>query len=151
MLNNDPLPWKTSAKHIGCLLHEDGTMDSDIKVKRGIFINNCTSMNNEYCFIKPDEQVKLLHLYNAHFTGFPSWSFSSDMFRQLMNSWNVNLRVIYDLPYGAHSYLVNSLSERKHAEKMIYQRYLKFLKSVATNRSLAAGSSAKQLSLVSGK
>ena len=34
MLNNDPLPWKTSAKHIGCLLHEDGTMDSDIKVKQ---------------------------------------------------------------------------------------------------------------------
>ena len=40
LLNNDPLPWKSSAKHIGCLLHEDGTMDSDIRTKRAIFIND---------------------------------------------------------------------------------------------------------------
>ena len=29
-LNNDPLPWKSTAKHIGCTLHEDGTMDQDL-------------------------------------------------------------------------------------------------------------------------
>ena len=120
-------------------------MDSDIKVKRVIFINNCTSMNNEFCFIKPEEQVKLLNLYNAHFTGSPSWSFKSDMFSQLMNSWNVNLRVIFDLPYGTHSYQVNSLTEGKHAREMIYQRYLKFLKSVATNRRPALVSLLKEV------
>ena len=100
---------------------------------------------DEFCFIKPEEQVKLLNLYNAHFTGFPSWSFTSDMFSQLMNSWNVNLRVIFDLPYGTHSYLVNSLTESKHARQMIYQRYLKFLKSVATNRRPALVSLLKEV------
>ena len=40
------------------------------KIKRGIFINECMNLNNEYCYIRPEEQVKLLHLYNAHFTGF---------------------------------------------------------------------------------
>ena len=82
------------------------------------------------------EQVKLLHLYNAHFSGFPCWSFVSETFNQLMNSWNVNLRVIFDLPYGTHSHLVDSLTDGKHARKMIYTRYLKFLKSIATNRRL---------------
>ena len=97
-LSNTPLPWKKTAKHIGNVLSEDGTMESDLKIKRGIFINECMSMNNEFCYIKAEEQVKLLNLYNAHFTGFPCWSFVSEPFDQLMNSWNVNQRVIYDLP-----------------------------------------------------
>ena len=69
-----------------------------------------------------------------NFSGFPCWSFVSETFNQLMNSWNVNLRVIFDLPYGTHSHLVDSLTDGKHARKMIYTRYLKFLKSLATNR-----------------
>ena len=58
----------------------------------------------------------------------------SEPFDQLMNSWNVNLRVIYDLPYGTSCHLVDGLTEGKHARKMIYARYLKFLKSLVTNR-----------------
>ena len=69
------------------------------------------SMNNEFCYIKAEEQVKLLNLYNAHFTGFPCWSFVSEPFDQLMNSWNVNLRVIYDLPYGTSCHLVDGLTD----------------------------------------
>ena len=68
-LNDDPLPWKISAKHIGNMLHEDGTMDADIKYKRATFINTCMNMNNEFCFIRPDQQVKLLYIYNSHFMG----------------------------------------------------------------------------------
>ena len=50
-LNKDPLPWKVSAKHIGCTLNEDGTMDQDIRTKRAIFIDNCMNLNNEFSFM----------------------------------------------------------------------------------------------------
>ena len=39
--------WKISAKQIGCLLHEDGTMARDLKTKRAIFINEETGQFGE--------------------------------------------------------------------------------------------------------
>ena len=90
-LNDDPLPWKTSSKYIGNTLYEDATMDTDIRIKRATFINTCMNLNNEFCFIKPSQQVKLLRIYNSHFSGSSSWNFNSSAFRQLISSWNINL------------------------------------------------------------
>ena len=68
-------------------------MDSDVKVKRAIFVNDCMSINNEFCFLKPEHRVKLVKLYCSHFSGSSAWSFNSVHFKQLMNSWNVNVKV----------------------------------------------------------
>ena len=133
-LNGDDLPWKESAKHIGNTLHQDGTMDADIRVKRAAFINTSMNMNNEFCFIKPDQQVKLLYIYNSHFSGSSSWNFNSDAFNQMMSSWNVNLRAIYDLDYGTNRYLLEGLTEGRHAQQIIYKKYVNFLRAIATNR-----------------
>ena len=134
LLNNDPLPWKTSSKHIGCLLNEDGTMDSDVKVKRAIFVNDCMSINNEFCFLKPEHQVKLVKLYCSHFSGSSAWSFNSVHFKQLMNSWNVNVKVAYELPYATHSFLAEEITGGNNARQMVYKRFIKFLSSIANNR-----------------
>ena len=132
-LNNDPLPWKSSAKHIGCLLHEDGTMDSDIRTKRAIFINDVMSLNNQFCFVRPEQQVRLTKLYCSHFSGSSAWCFNSVPFKQLMNSWNVNLKVVFDLPYGTHCHLTEELTGGNHARQMVYKRFINFLSSVANN------------------
>ena len=39
LLNGNALPWRKSAKHIGNILHEDGTLEKDIEVKRARFID----------------------------------------------------------------------------------------------------------------
>ena len=75
-LNGDPLPWKITAKHIGNYLHENGTMDGDIKIKRAEFINTCMNLNNEFEYLLPEDQVRLLRLYNSHFTGSSTWNFA---------------------------------------------------------------------------
>ena len=72
-------------KHIGCTLNNDGTMEQDVKVKRAIFINDCMSLNNEYVHLKPEDQFRLLCLYNSHFTGSSSLLFSSDAVQQLFS------------------------------------------------------------------
>ena len=133
-LNNDPLPWKSTAKHIGCTLQENGTMDQDLKVKRAIFINDCMNLNNEFSYVKPEDQVRLLRIYNSHFSGSSCWNFQSAPFQQLMNSGNVNLRVIFDINGASHNYLVESLSNTEHCKQMIYNRYAKFLSSLESNR-----------------
>ena len=55
-------------------------------------------------------------------------------FQQLVNSWNVNIKVLYDLPYGSHNYLVEELTGGRHARQMIYKRFVRFVSSVANNR-----------------
>ena len=70
-LNNDPLPlpWKVFSKHIGCSLHQDGIMDHDMKIKRATFISDSMNLNNEFSFLRPEEQIRLMYLYNSHFPG----------------------------------------------------------------------------------
>ena len=94
-------------------------MDQDLKVKRAIFINDCMNLNNEFSYVKPEDQVRLLRIYNSHFSGSSCWNFQSVQFQQLMNSWNVNLRVIFDINWAKHNYLVESLSNVKQCKQMI--------------------------------
>ena len=108
-LNNDLLPWKVKAKHIGNYLNEDGTMDTDVKVKRAEFIDTCMNLNNEFEFLVPENQVRVLRLYNSHFTGSSTWRFSSEAVRQLWNSWIVNLHVVFGLPMSTHCWIVERL------------------------------------------
>ena len=51
-----------------------------------------------------------------------------------MNSWNVNLRVIFDLNWATPNYIVESLSNVKNCKQMVYKRYVKFLASLESNR-----------------
>ena len=87
-----------------------------------------------YVHLKPEDQFRLLCLYNSHFTGSSSWLFSSDAVQQLFSSWNVNVKCIWDLPFATHRYLLQEITNGKHAKKMVYSRYAKFLKSVSNNR-----------------
>ena len=92
------------------------------------------SINNEFCFLKPENQVRLVKLYCSHFSGSPSWSFTSVPFNQFMNSWNVNIKAVFELPYATHSYLAEELTGGKNARQMVYKRFINFLSSVANNR-----------------
>ena len=130
VLDGNPLPWKEHAKHIGNTLHEDGTMNKDIKCKRAEFINKCINMNQEFQCISCQNQVKLLRIYNSHFTGSCLWSFDSENFKQLTRSWNVNLRIPFDLPLETPSWIVEQLSNGRHAKQVIMKMYIKFLESL---------------------
>ena len=100
--------------------------DSDVKTKRAEFINTCMNLNNEYENILPQNQVQLLRLYNSHFTGSSTWNFNSEPVKQLWNSWNVNLRVIFGLPMASHCWIGERLTGGKHAKQLMYSRWVKF-------------------------
>ena len=43
-LDGKELPWVDSAVHLGNVLHESGSMDKDVKVKRATFIRKSTEL-----------------------------------------------------------------------------------------------------------
>ena len=133
ILNGHDLPWVERAVHIGNTLHSSALMDQDLREKRAIFIDKCMNLNQEFHSYPPEIRLKMCRIYNTHFTGSPLWNFSSKHFSQLCNSWNVNARIMFDIPQDSHCWIVEELSEC-HARQMIFSRYINFIRTLANNK-----------------
>lgn len=129
-LNGDKLPWVDRVVHVGNTLFSNGKMEQDLKEKRGIYIERCMELNQEFMACPNQVKLKMHRLYNSHFTGSSLWDFSSVYFNMLCNSWNVNIRIMLDLPRDTHCYLVEELDDGPHVRNMIYCRYIKFLNTI---------------------
>ena len=105
-LNGDSLPWVSKAKHIGNLLHENGTTDPDLKMKKGIFIQNAMEINQEFFCLPASVKMRLNLLYNSHFSGSNIWRFESKEASHLYSSWNKNIKLVYDLHWGTYTWIL---------------------------------------------
>ena len=50
LLNQDPLPWVDTVKHLGNKLESDNSMRQDIAMKKGNFIGKVNSLSQEFHF-----------------------------------------------------------------------------------------------------
>ena len=89
------------------------------------------NLNNEFEFLGTHSQVRLLELYNSHFTGSSLWKFNTESVKQLWNSWNVNIRAIFNLPMATHCWIVEQLSGI-HAKKLMYSRFITFIENLSS-------------------
>ena len=134
ILNGDKLPWKESVKHVGTKLNSNGTMEDDIREKRAIYIQTCMNLNQEFESLPYNSQLKLLNLFNSHYTGSNCWLYNSEKFQQMMNSFNVNIRVIFSLPNNTPCWMVEELAGCRHPRQQIYLRFVKFIDCLAKNK-----------------
>ena len=49
-------------------------------------------------------------------------------------TWNINLRILLDLPRNTHCWIVEDLTDGRHLRQMIMSRFLKYIKSLAKNK-----------------
>jgi hypothetical protein len=133
-LNGDALPWCERVVHVGNTVHMNGTMEQDICEKRAIYIDRAMELNQEFMSSPNEVKLRMQRLYNSHFTGSPLWNFSGGGFNKLCNSWNVNIRIMLDLPCNTHCWIVEQLDNGHHLRHMLFSRYIKFLSSIATGR-----------------
>ena len=109
-------------------------MHQDLREKRAIFIDKCMELNQEFFTYPPEIKLKMCNIYNTHFTGSPLWDFESHYFAQLCNTWNENMRIMFEIPKETHCWMVEELSHGKHARTMIFSRYIKFIDSLVNNK-----------------
>ena len=128
-LNGDDLPWVIKAKHIGNVLHENGSTDTDIRTKKGIFIQNAMELNQEFFGQTTDERYRLNLLYNSHFSGSNIWRFESKEAQQLISSWNKNIKLIYDLPWATHRWIIESITGN-NLKCILFSRFVKFIDGI---------------------
>ena len=129
MLNGNALPWVSKTKHIGNILHESGSTDQDLKQKKGMFIQTAMDLNTEFLSLSPDVKMKLNLLYNSHFTGSNIWNLESEEASRLYSSWNKNVKILFDLPWATHRWVLEELTG-KNLKTMLLSRFVKFTNSI---------------------
>ena len=126
-LCGNPLPWVESGQHLGnSFLNKIDGMGQDIKVKRAKFIDKSNELMQEFRFAHPRIKLKMNEIYNSHFTGSPIWDLFSREAVMLENTWNRNVRLMFDLPLQTHRYFVCPLSESNHLRFILMKRFLTF-------------------------
>ena len=113
-----PLPWVSQVKHLGNMLQQDNSMKVDICQKRGKFIGKMVSLFQEFHFVDSDVLVKLTNMFNTSFYGSNLWDIFSADCEKLYRSWNVSMRQAFNLHWGTHRYLIETLSDTLHPQSV---------------------------------
>ena len=136
MLNGDALPWVSQVKHLGNVLQSDNSMSIDVLQKRGKYIGKVNSLLQEFHFTKPAILTKLINIYATSFYGSGTWDIFSSECEKLYKSWNVTIRMVFNLDRCTHRYLIESISQCLHPKIMIASRYVSFYWSLVNSKKL---------------
>ena len=133
-LNGKELPWVKAAKHLGNrITDENGSMSCDLMEKRAVFINRVNELSQEFYFGHPSTKVKINNIFNSYFYGSPLWDLFGKEADRLDKTWNVSQRILLGLPRQAHRYFIEPLSGGRHIKFLLYERFIKFVKSLESS------------------
>ena len=127
-LNDFNLPWCDSYKHLGHILSKNGSLEQDADWKRRIFIGTFFELKQELKSQHPKVFMNLVMVYMSHFYGSNLWNlFDLD---NIYVAWNKILRIVFNLPYCTHRYLLEPYSGFSHLFTMLTNRFLKFYETL---------------------
>ena len=130
ILNGMPLPYVSEIKHVGNILQSNNSMEKDISVKRAQFISKVHSLNQEFHFSNPSFVMKLYNIYACNFHGSSLWDLYSDNVNRLFTSWNISIRILFDIPRNTHRYLIEPISDCSHVKTLLCSRLISFYESL---------------------
>lgn len=130
------LVFSTDRENLGTTLTSTCSLASDVMEKRAKFISKVYSLNQEFCFAFAETRLRLWYIYNTAFFGSNCWKFSSAEVEKFGKTWNVNHRIMFNLPRETHSWIVEELTGAEHSIQMIYSRFVKYLSVIKNNKKL---------------
>ena len=115
MLCGHPLPWVDHCKHLGNYLENkiDG-LKQDLRIKQARYTDKNNDLEQEFYFCHPQTKFTVNRIYNSHFTGSPLWNLFSPEAVKMEGTWNRSVKVIFDLPYPTHRWLIEPGSDSTH-------------------------------------
>jgi hypothetical protein len=137
VLDGKELPWVESALHLGHILHESGSMEQDVKVKRATFIEESTKVRESFGFASPTEVLRAVKVYVGSHYGNNLWQLDSQMASQYFSAWRTCVKLAWQLPRGTHTYLVDHLlsGDLTSVRTDALARYAKFLQGLGKSPS----------------
>ena len=131
------LPWVDKADHLGNILTSKGDMEHDAAVKRAKFVNSSSEVKELFKFAAPAELVKALKIYSSSFYGSCLWDFSGTGAKQVFNTWNTAVKIVWGCPQWTRTYFVQQLLSCGYtsAKVDIMSRYVKFFAGLRSSAS----------------
>ena len=105
-------------------------MKTDLLQKRAILFDKIHQVMQQFGYCNPRMVIKLLSIYSTALYGSTLWQLDSDEHQKLNRSWNIAVKMIWDLPPPTHKYLLESLSPVPHLESVLTGRYIGFIQNL---------------------
>ena len=131
MLCGNPLPWVDKLLHLGNMVSNqiDGGQ-LDMRQKAARYVDKNCSINQEFSFAHPRCRIMLNKIYNCHFSGCQTWNLFSQGAEKFFSTYNRSVKVMADLPFATHRYLIEPITEEPHMSITVIRNYLKFILSI---------------------
>ena len=137
ILNSEELPWVRSADHLGHLLEQSLTMESDCNRARAKYISKSVQIRNEMSAVNPDITMKVIQTYCHDAYGSMLWDLGSPEAESFYKCWNTNVKLVYGIPRNTFTYLIEGYFA-KHMSSLrnqIFVRYSGFYRSLLSSPS----------------
>ena len=105
-LNGKDLPFVTTATHLGHELSQDGSMTTDIRIKRAKFIDKSTEIRETFSFADPVQVLGAANTYCCDHYGSMLWDLFSEPANQYYRCWNTCTKLAWNCPRSTHTYFV---------------------------------------------
>ena len=136
LLSGRPLPYVRQATHLGHEFHESGSMDTDVRMKRGALIGRCLEVQEAFSFAAPAEVLGAVKLYCGDLYGGMLTRMDSGPVRQLTNCWNTCVKDVWGVPRNTHTVFTRWLAGGHSSLKDdLLARWPKFFRSLLTGPS----------------
>ena len=132
ILDGKELPWVKKTEHLGHILHQNLSMESDSCRARASFMTRSSDCRDNLHFAEPEQRVQAIQLYCSDAYGAMLYDFRSDYAESLFKAWNIQVRLAWDIPPTTHTWLVEGYlcDKMKSLKNQILSRYPKFVKKL---------------------
>ena len=109
MLNGRPLPWVTTAAHLGHELTQACSPEHAAWVARAKFIDKATSVKDMFEFAEPAEILAAVQVNCCDYYGSNLWNLFDARAGQVYRAYTTNVKLAWELPRSTHTWLVTHL------------------------------------------
>ena len=125
------IPWVNKVKHLGNTI--TNTVDGcqkDMMIKTARYVDKSNTICQEFYFAHPFTKATINRIYNGHFTGCQLWKMDSKEYDKVVSTFNKSIKIMYDLPWATHRYLIEPLIESQHVSRTLIKRFMSFISSI---------------------
>ena len=126
VLYGNSLPFVTSHKHLGHLVHEDGTPKHDMLKRLTELTGKFHGLRQQVGRQDPVVLLTLVNIYLCSLYGSSLWDIALPSSERADITWNSIVRNAFEVPQNTHRYIVEFLNGGKHIRHTILKRFQNF-------------------------
>ena len=118
------LEWTDKVRHLGNFIDTTCTDYIDCITKKSYFIGYVNKLKVNLGKMTHNVLINLFKSYCCLFYSSHLWKFNSQGFDKICKSWNIAIRILLQLPFNAHTWLLVPITDQNNI-RIVYQLYIR--------------------------